>query len=180
MPVIKYFNFPLFRVILYDRENTKWQAEKEIAEERESLYIVFFGAFPQPCFCKKDPCIFNLHLATVHQALLTQDIPASPHSLPFTSELIGFENCCGGGQALHLYHTLFHFFFFKQEKRIPASIVKGTILQHIPLHTVPFTFVLVRNLHLNLSFHLNHEIFTFFTSPVQFIQTYTVNFNMYK
>ena len=72
------------------------------------------------------------------------------------------------------------FFFLKQEKRIPASIVKGTILQHIPLHTVPFTFVLVRNLHLNLSFHLNHEIFTFFTSPVQFIQTYTVNFNMYK
>ena len=72
------------------------------------------------------------------------------------------------------------FFFLNKWQRIPASIVKRTVLQPIPLHTAPFTLVLVRDLHLNLSFHLNHEIFTFFTSPVQFTHTYTVNFNMYK
>ena len=81
MPVIKYFNFPLFRVILYDRENTWWQAEKEIAEERDSLYIVFFGASPPPCFCKNDPCIFILHLATVIYA----SSPAHPRYPCFTS-----------------------------------------------------------------------------------------------
>lgn len=169
MPVIKYFNFPLFRVILYDRENTKWQAEKEIAEERESLYIVFFGAFPQPCFCKKDPCIFKLHLATVHQALLTQDIPASPHSLPFTSELTGFENCWGGGQALHLYHTLFHF-FFKTRKKNPCFYCQGDNLTTYPLayctlyfcscQESPLEFFLSLepwNLHI---FHLSCTIYT--------------------
>ena len=144
---------------------------------------------PHPLhFCKKVPCIFILHLVTVIYA----SSPAHPRYPCFTSPsalhlrahwIWKLLRRCPSSASVPYSFSLFFFFFFKKGingQRIPASIVKGTILQPISLHTAPFTLVLVRDLHLNLSFHLNHEIYTFFTSPVQFIQTYTVNFNMYK
>ena len=135
MPVIKYFNFPLFRVILYDRENTWWQAEKEIAGERESLHIAFFGAFPPPCFCIKDPCIFILHLATVIYA----SSPPHPRYPCFTS-LIAFylrahwiwkllRRCPSSASVPYS----FHFFFFKQMTKNPCFYCQEDSLTTYPL-----------------------------------------------
>ena len=159
--------------------------ERDSRRKGKFIYSIFW-CFPPPSpsvfarrFLAFSFCTWSLWFT--HQALLTPNIPASPHPLPFSSELTGFETCWGGAQALHLYHTLFcFFFFFKQGTKNPCFHCQGDNLATYPLHTASFTLVLARDLHLNLSFHLNHEIHTFLTSPMQFIQTYTVSFNMYK